>query len=143
MTTPAPYPAFDGTQPCAQPYVDPEWFFPGPGANNSDINTALTLCRRCPFKDPCAAYALHHAVAGIWGATTTAQRQTWRRDNHVIAQPVMLERIDGRAGHGQKPLWRQVLEARAVGLSNPEIADQLGVSYASVASAWSKYKDRA
>ncbi len=85
----APYPAFDGTQPCAE--VDPELFFPAKGdINRTQITLyALGICRtRCPFLDDCHAYALTHDVDGIWAATTAVQRRRLRRAQGISALPV-------------------------------------------------------
>jgi WhiB family redox-sensing transcriptional regulator len=46
-------------------FTDPELFFPGPGEN---VTRATSVCRRCPSRVTCLAYALDHAIdVGIWG----------------------------------------------------------------------------
>jgi WhiB family redox-sensing transcriptional regulator len=61
---------------------DPEIFFPlsdslSPGA---EARAALSVCRRCPVLLDCRSWAVEHGEdAGIWGATTAAQRRAVRR----------------------------------------------------------------
>lgn len=61
---------------------DPELFFPlsdtlVPGA---EARAALAVCRRCPVLLPCRGWAVENGEdAGIWGATTAAQRRALRR----------------------------------------------------------------
>ncbi|MFD6286768.1 WhiB family transcriptional regulator [Streptomyces sp. NPDC060205] len=61
---------------------DPEIFFPladtlAPGA---DAQAALAVCRRCPVLLACRSWAISHGEdAGIWGATTAAQRRAVHR----------------------------------------------------------------
>lgn len=61
--------------------ADPEIFFPvgtgGPAL--LQIAEAKTYCRRCPFVDPCLAWAFEHGEDhGIWGGMTEDER---RADN--------------------------------------------------------------
>lgn len=80
---PAPYPELDGSQVCAT--TDPELFFPlGQGAS---AKGAKELCAGCPFLRPCLAFALTHAVSGIWGGTHEKQRRHLRQV-HSIGRPV-------------------------------------------------------
>ncbi len=55
--------------------VDPEGFFPeGPVER-----TVLRICWGCPVIAPCLEYALAHPeLGGIWGATTSQERQRMR-----------------------------------------------------------------
>lgn len=64
MTGSAPYPAFDGTQACAD--SDPDLFFPEPNTQYDTTPRALAVCSPCPLKRECLAYALTHVVHGIW-----------------------------------------------------------------------------
>lgn len=52
--------------------VDTEIFFPPPGGNNAH---ALRVCRRCEVQQECLEYALSTPVMGVWGGTTSRQRQ--------------------------------------------------------------------
>ncbi len=89
MTTPAPYPDFDGTQSCADPAVDPELFFPSAATAVQDTHAAVAVCAGCPFKRPCLAYALTRAVHGVWGGTSSATRAEIRRRHGIT--PVELQ----------------------------------------------------
>lgn len=80
------YPPFDGSQLCAQ--TDPELWFPT--ADNQTGKTAKSLCRKCPWKEQCLAYALHHDLMGIWGATTERERRGIRKKLGIKAHPMYL-----------------------------------------------------
>ena len=61
--------------------ADPELFFPigtaGPALEQ--IERARQVCRRCPARPRCLAWALEHdVVSGIWGATTEDERRLIR-----------------------------------------------------------------
>lgn len=84
MSTPAPYPRFDGTENCSQPGADPEAFFPATG----DESKAVALCGSCPWQGPCLNYALTHQVIGVWGGTSSQERQRIRRRSGVAAEPL-------------------------------------------------------
>ncbi len=89
--TPTPYPRIDGTHACAD--LDPELFFPtssdpanavGGWAGRTDrVHPAIAACRRCPFMRPCLAYAITHAVDGIWGGTFAHERTEIRRKHNI------------------------------------------------------------
>lgn len=66
------FPSFDGTQLCAQ--VDPELFFPERG-EQATATQAKAICAQCPFKTPCAEYALRFEIRGIWGGTSEQDRR--------------------------------------------------------------------
>ena len=46
--------------------------------------------RACPVLDRCLRYALRHNVEGVWGATTTEERQKIRDRTGVVAIPIAL-----------------------------------------------------
>lgn len=87
----APYPQFDGSQPCTS--VDPESFHPDLGQN---ADAAKRICKGdpatgkppCLFLDPCLQYALHHSVSGIWAGTSGQERRTMRSRLHITAEPL-------------------------------------------------------
>ena len=61
--------------------TDPDLFFPvgttGPAA--SQIDEAKQICRGCPARMPCLAWALDHAVSsGVWGGATEEERRDLR-----------------------------------------------------------------
>lgn len=88
MTDVAPYPPVDGTQPCAG--EDPELFFLTTSSmdNAFKLPRAIAACGDCTFRRPCLAYALTHAVTGVWGGTTAPQRVALRKKHGITAVPV-------------------------------------------------------
>jgi WhiB family redox-sensing transcriptional regulator len=72
---------------CAQPGVNPDWFFPNKGGNHQlDVGLAVDTCRRCPFIRECREYALDQpGLHGIWGGTTVRQRRNLRRARKAAA----------------------------------------------------------
>lgn len=66
------FPKFDGSQLCAQ--TDPEVFFPERGSHDQSY-LAKSICAKCPFKSPCAEYAIHYDIRGIWGGTSEEDRR--------------------------------------------------------------------
>lgn len=112
MTSPAPYPPVDGSQPCAQ--GDPERFF------SSDPRPAIQACAGCPFKTPCLAYAITHAVRGVWGGTTGPTRAAIRRRHNIEAVRLELSDTHTRI--------EEVRRLTANGLSAAEIADRTGLA---------------
>ena len=83
------YPPFDGSQLCAQ--TDPELWFPT--ADSQTGKVAKSLCRKCPWKQECLTYALHHDLMGIWGATTERERRGIRKQLGIKAQPMYLDNL--------------------------------------------------
>jgi WhiB family transcriptional regulator, redox-sensing transcriptional regulator len=62
--------------------ADPDLFFPigeaGPAL--SQIDQAKRICRTCPVRTPCLAWALENGVgAGVWGGATEEERRVLRR----------------------------------------------------------------
>lgn len=85
----------DDTAHCRQPDVNPEDWFPRPGA--IDSSTAAEAKRRCngwpstdpcPFRDPCREYGIRNGVSGIWGGLSENERKAERRRRGIVAQPV-------------------------------------------------------
>ena len=68
---------------CAE--VGGDWWFPEPGASTTDIARAKAVCRRCPLRQACLAYALAATdghgtpIPGIWAGTTVEERKALRR----------------------------------------------------------------
>lgn len=83
----APYPRFDGTQPCMQ--VDPEVFFPD-DSNGYGYRAARRICAGCAVIKQCLAFALTHRVDGIWGGTSPRQRQLHQKEHGIRPVPVSL-----------------------------------------------------
>jgi WhiB family redox-sensing transcriptional regulator len=70
--------------------ADADVFFPV-GRDPLLAETAKSFCRRCPAQRPCLAYALTHAVDGVWGATTLTEREELRDRHHIVAEPIELD----------------------------------------------------
>jgi WhiB family redox-sensing transcriptional regulator len=61
--------------------VDPEIHFPAHDADGTAA--AKRICRKCPVKSECLAYALEHDEQhGVWGGMTPAERR-----KHVAYEP--------------------------------------------------------
>lgn len=75
-----PYPSLTGAEPCLT--GSPDRFFPT--APNSTAQAAAE-CRTCPTRDPCFAWAVHHAVEGVWNSTEN-QRKSYQRTHGIVPQ---------------------------------------------------------
>ncbi|AEI11847.1 WhiB family transcriptional regulator [Cellulomonas gilvus] len=53
---------------------DPELFFPASSLHVAQAEAAKRVCAGCPARRDCLTFALTHAVHGIWGGTTEADR---------------------------------------------------------------------
>lgn len=63
---------------CAQ--ADPEKWFPGHGGT---VRSVRAICGRCPAQDECREYAVARPdVTGIWGGTTSREREQIRAARH-------------------------------------------------------------
>lgn len=69
---------------------DPDWYSQGAckAAADPDIFTpdrrmtgaeAKAYCRRCPVSTECLAFALASNVTGVWGGTTTKERERMKQ----------------------------------------------------------------
>lgn len=119
---PAPYPDFDGSQPCAS--MNAELFYPR-SPTNPPHPAAKAACARCPFLRQCLAYALTHAEHGIWAGTSEDDRHRLRKQHGITAVTPSM------------PDWRpsaadQVLEMARTGMTRTEIAEELGLTITSV-----------
>jgi WhiB family transcriptional regulator, redox-sensing transcriptional regulator len=81
------YPDFyvKGPTPCSQ--IDPENFFPEPGAPDyrSKVKKAKEACGGCQYLEECLAWALENNEEGVWGNTTDHERRRKKRDLAVSA----------------------------------------------------------
>lgn len=69
-------------------HPDPDWFhIPGSGTN---LNEQKKFCEGCKIKSDCFNYALHHDVTGVWGGTTTRERQVMRSKMGLRVIPISL-----------------------------------------------------
>ena len=68
--------------------TDTELFFVG-GDDPELLEPARERCRRCPIVAGCLVYALTHDVHGIWGGTTSREREEIRAANQITdVEPV-------------------------------------------------------
>ncbi|MGN8245260.1 WhiB family transcriptional regulator [Cellulomonas soli] len=72
----ASFPGLDGTQACLG--RDPELFHPAQ-SDRRQAEEAKAVCRECPLVRECLAWALTNPEAGVWGATTEAERAALQR----------------------------------------------------------------
>lgn len=132
MTTPAPYPPVDGTEPCRT--GDPGRFFNlprgAPTTANKRLPSAIEECEGCHVREQCYQYALTHDLWGVWGATTRRQRRAIQKQQGI--RPVNLE------ASVLDPEW--VARAHHRGLSLPDIAELAQRDYNTVAMAWRKWR---
>ena len=66
--------------------ADSELFFPTVGGSRKQVAEAVAVCARCPVKDVCFEFAYDLELYGIWGGTTTAQRQELRRQQKAAVR---------------------------------------------------------
>jgi WhiB family redox-sensing transcriptional regulator len=62
-------------------HEDPDLFFPQgmTGPARSQVEQARQVCRPCPVRTRCLAFALVHSLGfGVWGATTPEERRAIR-----------------------------------------------------------------
>jgi hypothetical protein len=70
---------------CADPLVDPEWFF-----NEPEYELAKITCEQCPVKAMCAEWAIrNNEPLGVYGGLTPEERKT------VIKKAVSLKKKKG------------------------------------------------
>lgn len=97
--------------------TSPSLFFADAQGEGSD--QAIAVCSSCPVRAECLQYALdNNETLGIWGGTTPRQRTRMRRGR--TASPKIAAR---RA---------EVARLRGQGLTQSEIAEQLGIGQATV-----------
>lgn len=68
----------NGSTPCQE--SDPEIFYSGTTEMPRAWQDAVKLCKGCPVRAECAAYAIEaEEVFGVWGGLTANQRKMIRR----------------------------------------------------------------
>jgi WhiB family redox-sensing transcriptional regulator len=117
----APYPPLTGREPCRS---EPDLFFPLDTGRAKEVARAKEMCGWCHAQQGCLAYALTHAVNGIWGGATEAERRKMQRKDHVAVVPMVL-RADVDL----------MVRAARRGTPVPVIAALTGIGTASVAHA--------
>lgn len=71
------YPTFADDPRCACRSHNPDLFFPEKGGG---VARAKAICNSCPLKQRCRDWAFDQIwVVGVWGATTTKERDQTRR----------------------------------------------------------------
>ena len=55
------------------------------------------ICGKCPAEDECLAYALEYEVLGWWANTTASKREMLRKEQNIIAKPLLPLWEDRRA----------------------------------------------
>jgi WhiB family redox-sensing transcriptional regulator len=85
--------------------ADPELFFPGDGVNGARVEQARDICRSCPSTTTCCDWAIANNVDGIWGGTTTAERNATRRAIRVWA------RLNDFPGNERTRITEHVIDA--------------------------------
>lgn len=62
---------------CAEPGVDPAWFFPDdPNTSRRSVDLARAVCARCPVRRPCLQYAARYKdTVGVFGGVYFGSRR--------------------------------------------------------------------
>lgn len=111
---------------------DPELFFPISTGSRALLETerAKSICRRCPYRARCLAWAIQHREKGIWGGTTENDRKN------------ILQSIINRRHHRMRmtryELYRITEEMIEKGMSLADAARTIGYSPKHV--SWSRQK---
>jgi WhiB family redox-sensing transcriptional regulator len=91
-------------------------FFPGRG---DDLEPARGVCKPCPVKDQCLAYALAHPnLVGVWAGTSHRQREQLREERTLAAErsAAKAEAAEGRprnSPRGTVYAWLEAVAAAA------------------------------
>ncbi len=73
-------PSFATDPRCACRGVSTELFFPRANTPRGQVERAQGFCFACPLRAECLDYAMSApSIDGIWGGTTTPQRERMRR----------------------------------------------------------------
>jgi WhiB family redox-sensing transcriptional regulator len=72
--------------------IDTDFFFPEANTVTEENKKAKKICSGCIVKQDCLTYALHYRVSGIWGGTSTKERERIRKQLNIIAKPITNER---------------------------------------------------
>jgi hypothetical protein len=71
---------------CSQ--IDTEFYFPDQNKVTEENKKVKAMCNGCLWKKECLTYALHYTVVGIWGGTSTRERQSIRTKLNIIPIPI-------------------------------------------------------
>lgn len=72
--------------------IETDFFFPDRNDIQEEHLKAKKICGGCVVKQECLTYALHYRVSGIWGGTSTKQREKIRKELKIKARPITIER---------------------------------------------------
>lgn len=72
--------------------IETDFFFPEANTVTEENRQAKKICNGCIVKQDCLTYALHYKVSGIWGGTSTKERERIRKQLNIIAKPITNER---------------------------------------------------
>lgn len=74
--------------------ADPEAWF-DEHHESSHRKLAISICNTCKHQTECAAYAIVRPdIVGIWGGTTTADRERIRKENGISGLPTSIATND-------------------------------------------------
>lgn len=83
------YPAFDGTQNCAE--IGPELFFPvNENPTKHVIDSIKQMCYGCWFQSECLEWGLRHEDEGWWGGIGPTHRKRIRRQLGIRLESVQV-----------------------------------------------------
>lgn len=77
---PAKRPDWEAYSVCRRPDVDPDWWFPADEEKGKKQQEARDHCAVCPVRLHCLERAMSLREEGIWGGTSTAERQKLRKN---------------------------------------------------------------
>ena len=72
--------------------IETDFFFPEKNTVTEENKKAKMICKGCIVKQDCLTYALHYKVSGIWGGTSSKERDRIRKQLNIIAKPITNER---------------------------------------------------
>ncbi|MGZ4621491.1 MAG: WhiB family transcriptional regulator [Blastococcus sp.] len=111
--TRVPYPELTGAEPCKS--GDPERWFPSAPHRGGPV---AAECRPCPVREQCFAWAVTHAVEGVWGGSTETMRRHYQKRHDIIPE---------RIPTGPNLVPANVLKLLDRGVPGVEVARRYGV----------------
>lgn len=72
--------------------IETDFFFPERTLITEENKKVKKICSGCICQSECLTYALHYKVVGIWGGTSTKQREKMRKQLKITAKPIGNER---------------------------------------------------
>lgn len=113
-TTPAPFPAYTGTEPCVG-----SWGLFYADADNGDhvdarhrVNWAVEMCATCPMVNPCGQWGIERETHGIWGGLSEKARHQIRRVQGIPLHSLEAEwNLDSEINRARRRFTDHTLEA--------------------------------